>query len=295
MTVEQIPELYRLETIEQMRAIADELRQRIIRELLAEPRTVTQVAEVLGLAPAKVHYHVRELERVGLVKLVFTREKGGILEKYFQPVARSLFVEEDLLQQTRPEEYIELTSHILGDVRRSFIDALARTVQQPQDDDFMTLRLSHLWVTPDEFTEFKRELEALERRYQNRRGIEGEREVSFVAVANEPGPAPEGETLGLSNGADFAGAVAQQGDAGGRKPHKTWAAGAFHWDAADLQAEVARGDTLDITVLGLCSFGDDVTADLADRAISRFNVHGKLVASPEVRDVLKHKETAIPS
>jgi hypothetical protein len=69
----------------------------------------------------------------------------------------------------------------------------------------------------------------------------------------------------------------------------------FHWDAADLQAEVARGDTLDITVLGLCSFGDDVTADLADRAISRFTVHGKLVASPEVRELLKQKENFVPS
>jgi DNA-binding transcriptional ArsR family regulator len=295
MILEQIPELYKLETIEQMRAIADELRQRIIRELMPEPRTVTQVAEVLGLAPAKVHYHVRELERVGLVRLVFTREKGGILEKYFQPVARSLFVEEDLLQQTRPEEYIDLTSHILGDVRRSFIDALARTVQQPTEDDFMTLRLSHLWVTPDEFAEFKRELQALERRYQDRRGIEGEREVSFVAVANEPGPAAEYGTQAQFLAGEPTEAEPRKGEARGRKPHRTWAAGAFHWDATDLQAEVSRGDTLDITVLGLCSFGDDVTADLADRAISRFTVHGKLVASPEVREVLKQKENFVPS
>ena len=66
MTTEEVPEVYNLETIEQMRAIADPLRQRIMQELLQQPRTVTQVAEVLGIAPAKVHYHVRELERVGL-------------------------------------------------------------------------------------------------------------------------------------------------------------------------------------------------------------------------------------
>lgn len=33
------------------------------------------------LARSDAHYHVRELERVGLVQLVETREKGGILEK----------------------------------------------------------------------------------------------------------------------------------------------------------------------------------------------------------------------
>jgi len=75
-------ERYEIENIEQLRAIADVLRLRIIDILQKQPMTVTQLGEVLGLAPAKVHYHVRELERVGLLRLVETREKGGILEKY---------------------------------------------------------------------------------------------------------------------------------------------------------------------------------------------------------------------
>lgn len=292
MTIEELPELYKLETIEQMRAIADELRQRIVRELLTEPRTVTQVADILRLAPAKVHYHVRELERVGLLKQVFTREKGGILEKYFRPVARSLFVEEHLLQQTRPEEYIELTSHILGDVRTSFIDALSRTVEHPQEHDFMTLRLSHLWITPEEFTELKHDIEALERRYADRRGIDGEREVSFVVVANEPGAATDEGTVDESETAHAAISSVPEAEPTRLKPHKTWVAGVVRWNAADLEEELARGNTLDITVLGVCSFGDEVSADLADRAISRFTLQGKLVASPEVRAVLKFKENA---
>ena len=53
-----IPEVYELETIEQMRAVADELRQRIITQLLEKPMTVTQVGEQLGLSPAKIHYHI---------------------------------------------------------------------------------------------------------------------------------------------------------------------------------------------------------------------------------------------
>jgi DNA-binding transcriptional ArsR family regulator len=292
MTADQLPEVYTLETIEQMRAIADELRQRIIRELIPEPRTVTQVAEVLGLAPAKVHYHVRELERVGLVKLVFTREKGGILEKYFQPVAKSLFVEEDLLQQTPPEEYIELTNHILADVRKSFVNALSRTVKHPQEHNLMTLRLSHLWTTPEEFTQLKSDVEALEQRYSQRRGLDEEREVSFVVIANEPGPVSELEKVDESESARTANSTAQEPDPGARKPHRTWVAGALSWDAADLEAALERGQTLDITVLGVCSFGNDVSADLADRAISHFKLHGKLLASPEVREVLKSKENA---
>src|SRR5579884_2722178 len=96
--------VYYLETVEQLRAIADELRQRIIQALGDTPMTVTQLGERLGLAPSKIHYHVRELERVGLVKLVKTREKGGILEKYYSPIAEFISVPPSLVERLSPDE-----------------------------------------------------------------------------------------------------------------------------------------------------------------------------------------------
>ena len=56
-----LPEVYELETLEQLRAIADELRTRIAEALTHRAMTVTQLGELLGQAPAKIHYHVREL------------------------------------------------------------------------------------------------------------------------------------------------------------------------------------------------------------------------------------------
>ncbi len=75
------------------------LRLRIIDLLQGHPMTVTQLGEIMGMAPAKVHYHVRELERVGLLQLVETREKGGILEKYYQPIAKDISVSRNLLRR----------------------------------------------------------------------------------------------------------------------------------------------------------------------------------------------------
>src|SRR5437867_13261433 len=99
-------EHYELETLEQLRAIADLLRLRIIDVLKERPMTVTQLGELLGMAPAKVHYHVRELEKVGLLRLVETREKGGILENYYQPIAREIDVAKGLLHSAPPDELI---------------------------------------------------------------------------------------------------------------------------------------------------------------------------------------------
>ena len=77
-------------TLEQLRAIADELRTRIVEALTHRAMTVTQLGEMLGHTPAKIHYHVRELERVKLIRLVATHPKSGILEKYYRAIAKAL-------------------------------------------------------------------------------------------------------------------------------------------------------------------------------------------------------------
>jgi DNA-binding transcriptional ArsR family regulator len=99
-------ERYEIETLEQLRAIADVRRLRIVDLLREQPLTVTQLGERMGLAPAKVHYHVRELEKVGLLRLVETREKGGILEKYYQAIAREVCVPDGLLLTAPSDETI---------------------------------------------------------------------------------------------------------------------------------------------------------------------------------------------
>ena len=102
--MDDLPEMYSISSLDQMRAIADDLRIRIFDRLTRQAMTVTQLGDALGVAPAKAHYHVRELERVGLVKLVETREKSGILEKYYRAVARDIAVSPGLLRGLSPDD-----------------------------------------------------------------------------------------------------------------------------------------------------------------------------------------------
>ncbi|WP_151759375.1 ArsR/SmtB family transcription factor [Dictyobacter vulcani] len=99
-------EVYELQNLEQLRAISDALRVSILRILRDRPMTTKQLGDHLEMAPAKVHYHVRELEKVGLVQLVETREKGGILEKYYQPIAHSFRVPPEILLATPPDDLL---------------------------------------------------------------------------------------------------------------------------------------------------------------------------------------------
>lgn len=64
---------------------------------LNQPATVKQIADYMGEVPAKVHYHVKKLEAVGILKLMHTREINGITAKYYQPMAKHFDISQDVI------------------------------------------------------------------------------------------------------------------------------------------------------------------------------------------------------
>lgn len=70
------------------------------------------------------------------------------------------------------------------------------------------------------------------------------------------------------------------------RARKTLVLGIQHYSAADLQAVLDAGETLDIRVLGLASIAMDVSPELAQAAISSLTILGALHASPAVKAAL---------
>lgn len=66
-------------------------RARLLAEL-SSPASAAALAERLGLARQKVNYHLRELERCGLVREAETRKWGGITERRMVATAGSYLV-----------------------------------------------------------------------------------------------------------------------------------------------------------------------------------------------------------
>jgi Arc/MetJ-type ribon-helix-helix transcriptional regulator len=62
--------------------------------------------------------------------------------------------------------------------------------------------------------------------------------------------------------------------------------GVRHFTRADLEAAQARGEVLDIRVLGLASIAADVPPELARATIASLSVLGALQASPAVKSAL---------
>ena len=76
---------------DQLRALADDVRLRIVAILREQAATTTELAEQVGLAKGTVAHHLKVLESAGLVKVVRTRRVRALTESFYGRVAR-LFV-----------------------------------------------------------------------------------------------------------------------------------------------------------------------------------------------------------
>jgi DNA-binding transcriptional ArsR family regulator len=80
----------------------DPVRARLLAEL-AEPASATMLAARVGLPRQKVNYHLRALERHGLVELVEERRKGNFTERLLRATAASYVISPSALAAVQPD------------------------------------------------------------------------------------------------------------------------------------------------------------------------------------------------
>jgi DNA-binding transcriptional ArsR family regulator len=80
----------------------DPVRARLLAEL-AEPGSATTLAQKIGLPRQKVNYHLRALERHGLVELVAERRKGNCTERMMRATASSYVISPSVLGDVEPD------------------------------------------------------------------------------------------------------------------------------------------------------------------------------------------------
>ncbi|GGP14837.1 transcriptional regulator [Oceanobacillus neutriphilus] len=125
-----------LTTHEQLKALSDPLRTQILTLLVEKSYTGQQLSQFLDLSRSKVHYHLGELEKNGLIQVVKTEVKSGITQKFFKAVALSFFPGEQLLPHLSEvgENHRQTTLAVL-DRARSRILAAPETAFQMESPD----------------------------------------------------------------------------------------------------------------------------------------------------------------
>jgi DNA-binding transcriptional ArsR family regulator len=80
----------------------DPVRSRLLAEL-GSPSSATMLAARIGLPRQKVNYHLRALERHGLVELVEERRKGNVTERMLRRTASSYVISPSVLAPVEPD------------------------------------------------------------------------------------------------------------------------------------------------------------------------------------------------
>jgi DNA-binding transcriptional ArsR family regulator len=78
------------------------VRARLLAEL-TEPGSATMLAAKLGLPRQKVNYHIKALERHGLVELIEERRKGNVTERLMRATAASYVISPAALASVQPD------------------------------------------------------------------------------------------------------------------------------------------------------------------------------------------------
>lgn len=172
-----------------IRALAHPARQRVIDELFnGKVLTATECAELAGLTPSAMSYHLRALERWGIVERADESPDGR--ERPWRAVAASLMI------SSQSNEAGRLASQAI--IRTSVDRVLEQFEEMAGDDpwdDISSLNRSRLWLTHDEAKRFGEELLELVDRYKKGRTSTshpaGTRQISTLMAVVPMGKPPQ--------------------------------------------------------------------------------------------------------
>lgn len=82
--------------LQTIKALADPLRMAIIRELEAGPASAAMLARRLEQDLPRLSYHLKQLEKHGLVRVSETRTRRNLKERLYEPVATEFHIRHDV-------------------------------------------------------------------------------------------------------------------------------------------------------------------------------------------------------
>lgn len=175
-----------LTTLEEVKIYSDPYRLQILHLMhkINRPSTVKEIADQLGDAPAKVHYHMKKLERIGMVSMVSTKEINGIIAKYYEPFSGMVQIKrskeetgEPMIKELINSETNKLLSAIFNQNKERFFKHLEHS--NTSTGNMIT---STLYMTEEENEEFIVELNRLIEKYKEKRDVDGLNEYEFFST-----------------------------------------------------------------------------------------------------------------
>ncbi len=183
-----------LTRLEQLKALSDPLRMAILARLMEQPYTGQQLARILEVPRSKVHYHLGEMEKNGIVEVVRREEKQGIMQKFYRAVARSIVPSSELLGFVDAHSVRSVGLEVVEKTREEILRAPPEALEfkegsiQEQTSLFYNFQVQ---MKPREFAVLLGEIEKILGKIESRDGS-GEESffVSFTGFSRSPQSPP---------------------------------------------------------------------------------------------------------
>ena len=154
-----------------LKVLSDPLRIEILRAF-REPGTVKVVAEQVDMLATKLYYHVNQLEKHGLIRVVDTNVVSGIIEKTYQVAAHHLSVDETLFSgdpETADEQLEMLFAIVFDGSKREALRSLHAGLFRPESEEGQAkgiLSRASVSLTREQAEQFQNRFEALFAEYE---------------------------------------------------------------------------------------------------------------------------------
>lgn len=162
----------KLSKTEDIEVFIDPFRTKIMRIMknADRPMTVKEIADSMDVSPAKVYYHVKKLESIGVLFIKYTKEINGIIAKYYDFTADTISLEVPQTEDAKTAVHSRMTKlygSYFDEAKQKFYDSIT---PKPQDDKneqniFINVKNS-LRIAPGKAKDFWRDVKTLTDRYR---------------------------------------------------------------------------------------------------------------------------------
>ncbi|HWA82612.1 MAG TPA: helix-turn-helix domain-containing protein [Fimbriimonadaceae bacterium] len=174
------------------------LRLRIL-EALAEPASASTLSGPLGVPRQHLNYHLRELEKAGLVEFVEERRKGNCVERRYRSTARSYVISPAALGSVNasPEKVANRRSaEYLVALGSRLIEDTAELIAAKKAPPTLALETEIAFATDEERAQFAQELAAFATGLAQRYHKPSDKANPYrILIAAHPSTRKEGELL----------------------------------------------------------------------------------------------------
>ena len=166
------------------RALGDPLRIRLFEGLWHGPRSAKELSAEVGLPPDRLYYHLRQLERAGIVEVAEYRPTpSGKAERVYRRVEA-----EPPGDASSPEEVAAFLASVL-DVTKADITA-AFMAKEAGERREVVVAQGPLWLTAEGVAEFRRVFRELYERFGSPDPAGTQARALIALVDQEERPAP---------------------------------------------------------------------------------------------------------